>query len=193
MTSKLLMLIAIGAVGSAAGIGSLDTVINAYVQTFGATPHTVFETPGEVHNVQIDWVFAATTGNNAYRFIQDCDLTFDKIVPQGTTIVCHVSGHDEHPTDGILDPGPPVGSGQLVVGQQGKHFLIPILCNPAAGSEDRRCDVQDIEDVKVILVGKETTRVTLNEVGLCTDGIDNDFDGLTDTGPPPDPDCIIIG
>jgi hypothetical protein len=186
MTSKLLMLIAIGAVGSAAGVGSLDTVINAYVQTFGATPHTVFETPGKVHNVQIDWNFATTTGNDAYRYISECDLTFDKFVPAGSTVVCHVSGHDTNPTDGVLNPGPAIGSGQIVVVQDTRSVQVPILCTPPQGSEDQRCDVQDIEDVKVILVGKETTQVTLTEVGLCSDGKDNDFDGETDTL---DPDC----
>jgi len=176
------MLIAIGAIGSAAGFGSLDTVINAYVQQFGATPHELVTTPGLVHNVQIDWVLSANS-----QFIQACDLTFDRIVPAGTKVVCHLSGHDTNPFDnivtpvnGVPTPGPFVGTGSITTTAPLRSVTVPVTCNPNATP----CDVQDIEDVKVILVGKDTTRVLLTEgpfgSEVCRDGLDNDFDGETD-------------
>ncbi len=191
MTSKLLILIAIGAVGSVAGFGSLDTVINAYVQQFGATDHEQFTTPGEVHNVQVDWDFyaAALPGTPAYQFIQNCDLTFDLPVPAGTRVICHVSTHDANPTDDILtngQHGPIIGTGDVVVTADTRSVTVPVSCATGEGDNEPRCDVQEIEDVKIILVGKDTTDVLLREAGFCSDGKDNDWDGLTDIA---DPEC----
>ncbi|HLC24776.1 MAG TPA: hypothetical protein VJJ25_04020 [Nitrosopumilaceae archaeon] len=194
MTSKLLILIAIGAIGSVAGFGSLDTVINAYVQQFGATDHKQFTTPGEVHNVQIDWDFyaAALPTTPAFQFIQFCDLTFDLPVPAGTKVICHVSGHDANPTDDIVtggQHGPIVGTGSVDITSPTRSVQVPITCVTDEGDNEQRCDVQEIEDVKIILIGKETTDVLLREAGFCSDGKDNDWDGLTDIA---DPECAPI-
>jgi hypothetical protein len=187
MSNKILALIAMAAVGSLVAVTNADNVINAFVQQFGATPHAVVETPGEVDNVQIDWSFATFENSNVtdFNFIHDCDLTFDGVLPNNTLVICKVTGHDMNVTDNFhnLTESEVIGTGS-VLAQPGVNLVVvggfsriqvPIEC--AAEVEDTNedgvpdtpvgpldagpCDIQWIEDVKVIVIGKETTDVVL--------------------------------
>jgi hypothetical protein len=167
LQNKLLAFIAMAAVGAVVSVGSADTVINAFVQQFGATPHTVITTPNDVRNVQIDWRFSED-----FNTITACDVTFDKVLPNNTIVICKLSGHDADPQDGVITngtAGPIVGFGQLVANGVAQRMDVAVLCDPGAslrpqvvnGSFTTDCDVQDIDDVKVIVVGKETTDVVV--------------------------------
>ena len=74
------------AVGAVVSVGSADTVINAFVQQFGATPHTLITSPNNVTNVQIDWKF-----NADFNKILACDLTFDRPIANITLVICKLS------------------------------------------------------------------------------------------------------
>ena len=167
MNNKILAFIAMAAVGAVVSVGSADTVINAFVQQFGATPHTLITSPNNVTNVQIDWKF-----NSDFNKILACDLTFDRIVANNTEVICKLSGHDSNPSDHIFTPGsvsPIVGFGQIA-GSNSISVTVPVLCDPGSHTNGKFpqnvtgnyidiCDVQDVDDVKVIVVGKPTCDV----------------------------------
>ena len=167
MNNKILAFIAMAAVGAVVSVGSADTVINAFVQQFGATPHTLITSPNNVTNVQIDWKF-----NADFNKILACDLTFDRIVANNTEVICKLSGHDSNPSDHIFTPGsvsPIVGFGQIA-GSNSISVTVPVLCDPGSHTNGKFpqnvtgnyidiCDVQDVDDVKVIVVGKPTCDV----------------------------------
>jgi plastocyanin len=165
MNNKILAFIAMAAVGAVVSVGSADTVINAFVQQFGATPHTVITTPNNTRNVQIDWAFS-----DDFNTINACDLTFDRVLPNNTIVICKLSGHDANATDGVItnnQPGPIVGFGQIQATGTDLRMSVDVLCDPGAslrpqvvsGNFTVACDVQDIDDVKVIVVGKQTCDV----------------------------------
>jgi len=155
------------AVGAVVSVGSADTVINAFVQQFGATPHTLITSPNNVTNVQIDWKF-----NADFNKILACDLTFDRPVANTTEVICKLSGHDSNPSDHIFTPGsvsPIVGFGQIA-GSNSINVSVPVKCDPASHTNGKFpqnvtgnyidiCDVQDVDDVKVIVIGKPTCDV----------------------------------
>jgi hypothetical protein len=69
---------------------------------------------------------------------------------------------------GQVTVNPPGQPANLIVGANGNSQIdVPILCvedmaaRPPEGEFDSPCDIQEIEDVKVIVIGKETTDVTL--------------------------------
>jgi hypothetical protein len=167
VNNKILAFIAMAAVGAVVSVGSADTVINAFVQQFGATPHTVITTPNDVRNVQIDWRFS-----DDYNVITACDVTFDQVLPNNTIVICKLSGHDADPQDGVITngtAGPIVGFGQILANGVDQRMDVAVQCDPGAslrpqvvsGNFTTDCDVQDIDDVKVIVVGKETCNVTV--------------------------------
>ena len=129
MNNKILAFIAMAAVGPVVSVGSADTVINAFVQQFGATPHTLITSPNNVTNVQIDWKF-----NSDFNKILACDLTFDRIVANNTEVICKLSGHDSNPSDHIFTPGsvsPLIGLGNTT-GNGSVNVSVPVKCDPAS-------------------------------------------------------------
>ena len=184
MKGKSIALAGIVVIGALVSIGSADTVINAYVQQFGATEHTAIDPPENARNVQIDWSFAPVTpGSNQtdYNIIDDRGLTFDRQLPNGTRVICKLSGHDGNATDGVhmLNETRIIGYGDVVLESNEQQVDVPVLCDPnpdnPTGSWTVPCDIQWIEDVKVITLGSETRDV----VG-CDDQADTDGDSLLD-------------
>ena len=172
MNSKFLAIAGIAVIGALVSVGSADTVINAYVQQFGATPHTPISPPGNARNVQIDWSFAPVTpGSNQtdYNIIDDCSITFDQVLPNGTRVICKLSGHDANTTDGFHDvtQSKIVGYGTMVLTTDTQTMDVPVLCDPnldnPTGNYTLPCDIQWIEDVKVITLGKVTTDVVAGQ------------------------------
>ena len=152
-------------IGAVVSVGSADTIINAFVQQFGATPHTVITTPNNTRNVQIDWNFTSD-----FNQIQACNLTFDRILPNDIIVICKLSGHDANNTDNQITnntPGPIVGFGQVTPTGASQTINVPVKCDPGAhlrpqvvsGNFTTVCDVQDIDDVKVILIGESTCSI----------------------------------
>jgi len=118
-----------------------------------------------VTNVQIDWKF-----NADFNKILACDLTFDRPIANITLVICKLSGHDSNPSDHIFTPGSVssiVGFGETIGSGGSVNVSVPVLCDPGSHTNGKFpqnvtgnyidiCDVQDVDDVKVIVVGKPT-------------------------------------
>lgn len=185
--NKLFAVIAVAVIGSALGIGQADNIIQAFVQQFGATPHEVLTAPNDVKAVQIDWSFnkdfnLVTDCDLVFDKIVPAGSTLIcKVSGHGSELDPAKAGKDQTCTnkidddgDGLIDGADPkchplIGGGKVLLPSPGpgaQTIRVDIDCEPLANDPgfDRintkeLCDVQDIEDVKVIVVGKETTDV----------------------------------
>lgn len=114
--------------GAEAGVGSTST--------------------NRVLNVAINWDFSAD-----FNIIEACKLITDQGLPNGTLVICQLTGHENNPIGGLSNNnGRVIGSGEMM-SDMDRTVTVPVLCDPTGNKNfTEKCDIQDIGGVHIIFI-----------------------------------------
>jgi hypothetical protein len=92
-----------------------------------------------VLNVAVNWDFSSD-----FNVIEACNLTTDRVLPNGTIALCQLSGQEQPPVI--------IGSGEMI-SDMDRTVSVRVLCDPTGGMNFvGACDVQDIGGVQIIFI-----------------------------------------